>query len=129
MEEHDVHVAERIHLAASVSAEGDPGQSVGLGPAQMRRAHLGEQAAEKNVHEVAALADDLASAGAGGDAQAQAVFLEAPEAAVGFEGFDGGFPACLAIEVFGCPVENFFQIVTHGPRTALRFSVRRRDGE
>ena len=62
MEEHDVHVAERVHFAASVAAESDHGESVGFRSAEVLRADLRENVPEKNIDKIAALPDHFASA-------------------------------------------------------------------
>ena len=114
VEEHDVHVAERVHLAASVAAESDHGESVGFRFAELLRADLRENVPGKNIDEIAALPDHFASARAARDAQAQAVFLQTPETSVSFEGSGRSFAPRAALEVFGCACENFFEVVTHG---------------
>ena len=108
VEKHDVHIAEGIHLAASVTAEGDDREAFGFRFAELLRANLRENAAEQDVDEVAALAHDFASARAARNAQAQTVFLEAAETAVGFEGFGRGFALRAALEIFGSARQDFF---------------------
>jgi hypothetical protein len=114
VEKQDVHIAEGVHLAAPVASESDHGKACGFGFFEMPEAHLREDAAEEDVHEIAALAHDFTSARAGRDAQAQAVFLQPAVAAVSLERPGGGFAAGLLVEVFGSAGQDFFQGVTHG---------------
>ena len=114
VEEHDVHVAERVHFAASVTAERNHREAFGFRLSELFRADLREDPAEKDVDEVTTLPDDFTSARAARDAQAQTVFLQTPEAAVGFEGFGRSLAPRAALEIFGSACENFFEVVTHG---------------
>ena len=128
VEEHDVDIAERIHLPASVSAEGDDGQTFGLRFSEMRGADLRENAAEENVDQVAALPHDFAAAGPGRNAQAQAVLFQPAETPVRLEAFGGGFSPGLLVEILGGADEDFFGIVTHEPQGPF-FSGLRPHGE
>ena len=128
VEEHDVDIAERIHLPASVATKCDDGQAIGFQFSEMRGADLRENAAEENVDQVAALPPNLAAAGPCGDAQAQAVFFQPTETAIGLEAFGGEFSPGLLVEILGGADEDFFGIVTHEPQGPF-FSGLRPHGE
>jgi len=79
-EEHDVHVAEGIHLAPAVAAEGRGDDAAHAGFSGDARGNALEEFAKDDVDEVGALAGDLPAAAAGVVPEPQAVFLELEEA-------------------------------------------------
>jgi len=119
VQEHDVDVAEGIHLAPSVATERGNDETVGLCLADGLFADLREEPAEKDVDKIAALSHDLASARARRNAQTQPVFLETFESLVGGERIRRAFALGLAVEIVARPLEDFFQVVTHARAVLL----------
>ena len=126
VEKHDVHIAERIQLAAPVAADGYEGERRQLA----RRGHgfqRGvEQVPEDDIHEAGALRANLASAAAGVVPQPDAVVLDLEEFFVKREPL-GGVQRALRAELLLGVGEDFFTMAKHEwerGRCTMRGAVR-----